>query len=327
MCIYLLSELDLPIRGRTYEEPDEPHVAIVRGTDIDVALDHVDLRPDCRALAVIGAPEEPPDLEILGGRRLFVADPDGDRMRALVEAGEVAGAEVEWYRGPHVPFDRIAAWALPVGAVVLAAGSASVLGRDKLLLEVGGRALVRRAIESAAEGGCQAVHAVYAGERVRAEIGDEAVPVLNPAADSRGPISSIQIGLQSMPEEMAGALVLLGDQPLVGAGTVRRLLRSWRHEGTPPALAADYGDGGQAPLLLDRCLWPDVYELEGPEGDLATMLRSRPGLLGTAPAEGRADDVDTPADYARIVQLFGGDGAGPEAPPGEGAGDGPACPQ
>ncbi|HEX4216010.1 MAG TPA: nucleotidyltransferase family protein [Candidatus Dormibacteraeota bacterium] len=322
-----MSELDLPIRGRTYEEPEEPHIAIVRGSDIDVALDHIDLRPDCRALAVLGAPDEPPDLELLGGRRLFVSDADGDRMRALVEAGEVAGAEVEWYRGPRVPFDRIAAWALPVGAVVLAAGRASVLGRDKLLLEVGGRALVRRAIESATEGGCQTVHAVYADEGVRAEIGDEAVPVLNPEAASRGPISSIQIGLQSMPEDVAGALVLLGDQPLVGAGTVRRLLRCWRQEGTPPALAADYGDGWRPPLLLDRCLWPDVYELRGPEDDLAALLRARPGLLGTAPAEGRADDVDTSDDYARIVQLFGRQGTEPSPPSSNGAAGGPRSPE
>src|SRR5258707_515390 len=124
MSIYLMSDVELPLRGRTYREPEGPHVVVVRGRDIDLALDHLDLRPDCRALAVVGAPPELPDLELLAGRRLFVSDPDGAAMRAMVEAGLTAGAGVEWYLGDP-PQEVLAAWALPVGAVVLAAGAGS----------------------------------------------------------------------------------------------------------------------------------------------------------------------------------------------------------
>src|SRR5438270_12174238 len=77
--VYLMSDLDLPLRDRIYREPDGPHVAVVRGRDLDAALDHLDARPDCRAPAVVGLPAELPDLALLGGRRPPVCD--GARAR------------------------------------------------------------------------------------------------------------------------------------------------------------------------------------------------------------------------------------------------------
>lgn len=299
-----MSDLDLPLRDRIYREPDGPHVAIVRGRDLDVALDHLDARPDCRALAVLGLPREVPDMELLSGRRLLVVDGDRARMREFAEAGMSAGADVEWLHAERPDFNRIAAWALPVGAIVLAAGLATRMGSNKLLLEVGDQPLVRHVIGAASEGGCHIINAVYADEEVRLAIGRSATCVLNPDS-ANGQSSSLRVGLQSMPEEIAGAMVLLGDQPLVGARTVSMLLRAWRREGARPAVAATYGDRSswRPPVLLDRSLWPDVMGQEGDAG-ARLLFEERPELLDTVPAAGRPDDVDTPDDYARILHLF-----------------------
>lgn len=48
-----MSDIELPIRGRTYREPEGPHSVVVRGRDIEPALQHVAARHDCRSLAVI----------------------------------------------------------------------------------------------------------------------------------------------------------------------------------------------------------------------------------------------------------------------------------
>jgi CTP:molybdopterin cytidylyltransferase MocA len=302
--VYLMSDLDLPLRDRIYREPDGPHVAVVRGRDLDAALDHLDARPDCRALAVIGLPREVPDLELLNGRRLLVVDGDRARMREFAEAGMAAGADVEWLHAERPDFHRVAAWALPVGAIILAAGAASRMGRNKLLLQVGDHVLVRHVIEAATEGGCHVINAVYADEAVRETIGSAATCVLNPDP-KRGQSSSIRVGLQSLPEEIAGALIMLGDQPLVGSRTVGMVLRAWRREGGRPAAAASYGDRGswRPPVLLDRSLWPEVMSLDGDSG-ARQLFEDRPELLDTVPAAGRPDDIDTPDDYARIVHLF-----------------------
>jgi CTP:molybdopterin cytidylyltransferase MocA len=302
--VYLMSDLDLPLRDRVYREPSEPHVVVVRGRDLEAALDHLDARPDCRALAVIALPEEVPDLALMAGRRLLVCDGDRARMREFAEAGLEAGAEVEWLNSDHPEFDRLATWALPVGAVVLAAGAGSRMGSNKLLLDAGGQPLVCHVIEAASEGGCHLVNAVYSTEEVRAAIGSSATCVLNPDA-ATGQASSLKVGLQSMPEDMAGALVMLGDQPLVGSRTVGILLRAWRREGARPALAAAYGErrDWQPPVLLDRSLWPELVALTGDTG-ARPLFDRRPELLDTVVASGRPDDVDTPEDYAKIVHLF-----------------------
>jgi molybdenum cofactor cytidylyltransferase len=302
--VYLMSDLDLPMRGRTYREPDGPHVTIVRGRDLDAALDHLDARPDCRALAVVGLPPELPDLSLLAGRRLLVNDPDRPRVRDFVQAGLEAGADPEWLISSEPELDRIVAWALPVGALILAAGMGTRMGRNKLLLDVGGQPLVKHVIDAAAEGGCYVVNVVYSDEAVRERIGSTVACVANPDASS-GQASSIRIGLQSLPEELAGALIMLGDQPLVGSRTVAMLLRAWRREGARPATAATYGsaEGWRPPLVVDRSLWPDLMELQGDEG-ARVLFRERPDLLDTVLSGGRPEDVDTPEDYANIVRLF-----------------------
>src|SRR5262249_35804955 len=121
----------------------------------------------------------------------------------------------------------------------------------------------------------------------------------------RGQSSSLRVGLQSLPEEIAGALVMLGDQPLVGARTVDMLLRGWRREGPPPAVAASDGDPGswRPPVLLDSSPWPEAMSVEGDQG-AGQLFGERPERLDTVPAAGRPDDIDTPEDYARIVHLF-----------------------
>jgi molybdenum cofactor cytidylyltransferase len=178
------------------------------------------------------------------------------------------------------------------------------MGSNKLLLDMAGQPLVRHVLEAASEGGCHLVHVVYGDEAVREAIGGAAYCVYNPDA-AAGQSTSLQAGLQSLPEDMAGALVMLGDQPLVGSRTVNLLLRAWRREGARPAVAAAYGERSswRPPVLLDRSLWSDVMALDGDAG-ARQLFEARPELLDTVLAAGRPDDLDTPEDYAKIVHLF-----------------------
>lgn len=303
MSVFVMGDLDLPIRGRTYREPDGPHSMVVRGRDLDAALQHLASRDDCRSVAVVGLPDEVPDINPLIGRRLLLVDGDSGRLRHFAEVAIRAGIEVEWIRSARPPFERLAAALLPVGGVVLAAGRSSRMpGSQKLLLDIDGVPMVRHVFEAASEGGCHQTVVVYAEEDVRRAIDGRAELVFNAKA-STGMASSLQVGLKAMRPEIEGAMVLLGDQPLVGSRTVATLLRAWRREGSRPAVATSQDDGWAPPVVLSRELWAEIFKLKGDAG-ARQVLHGRPELLDVVPAPGRPDDIDTPDDYAKIVRLF-----------------------
>jgi len=303
--IFVMSDLELPIRGRTYREPDGPHSVVVRGRDIDAALQHAAAREDCRAVAIIGLPARDPDLTVMARRKLFLVDADGVRLRDFAEIAIRADADVEWIRSATPPFDRLADALLPVGAVVLAAGSSTrMAGSDKLLLEFDGRPMIKSVIEAASDGGCHQILVVYSSNEVMQAVGRDAELIHNPRA-STGMASSLQVGLRALRSDMEAALVLLGDQPMVGSRTVAALLRAWRQEGSRPAVAVSRGEGGKwaPPVVLARELWDQLMTLKGDAG-ARQVLDHRPDLVDTVPSLDRLDDVDTPEDYANIVKLF-----------------------
>ena len=304
LSVFVMGDLDLAVRGRTYREPDGRHSMVVRGRDLDAGLQHIVARNDCRSVAVVGLPEQVPDLSPLVGRRLLLVDGDSGRLRDFAETAIRAGIEVEWIRSARPPFERLAAALLPVGGIVLAAGQSSRMpGSQKLLLDIDGTPMVRHVYEAASEGGCHQTVVVYAEDDVKRAIDGRGELVFNPKAHT-GMASSLRAGLKAMRAEIEATVILLGDQPLVGSRTIAKLLRAWRREGSRPAVAVSQGkDGWAPPVVLARELWGQLLALRGDAG-ARQVLHGRPELLDIVPAPGRPDDIDTPDDYAKIVRLF-----------------------
>ena len=256
-------------------------------------------------LAVVGLPAVIPDIAVLKGRKVIAVDADSARLHDFAEAALKVGADVEWIRAARPSSERLAATLLPVGAVILAAGASSRMGgTQKLLLEFDGRPMVRHAMEAASEGGCHQVVVVYATDDVRDVVDGDAELVHNPDA-AAGMSTSLRVGLKALRGDMEAALVMLGDQPLVGSRSVAALLRSWRREGSRPAVAMAGGEKPRwtPPVVISRELWPELEALQGDAG-ARQLLDAHPELLDVVPAAGRHDDIDTPDDYAKIVRLF-----------------------
>src|SRR5437899_4162602 len=208
LSVFVMGDLDLAIRGRTYREPEGPHSMVVRGKDLDAGLQHIAARSDCRSVAVVGLPEQVPDLSALVGRRLLLVDGDSGRLRNFAEVAIRAGIEVEGIRAARPPFERLAAALLPVGGIVLAAGKSSRMpGSQKLLLDIDGVPMVRHVFEAASEGGCPLTVVVYAEEDVRRAIDGRAELVYNAKAHT-GMASSLRAGLKAMRPEIEGAVIL-----------------------------------------------------------------------------------------------------------------------
>ena len=187
-----------------------------------------------------------------------------------------------------------------VAGVVLAAGASSRLGTNKLLIEVGGEAVVRRTARRALEGGLAPVIVVlgFEADRVaRALEGMDVTLAVNP--DHAGGMHlSLRTGIGRVPADCEAAVVLLADMPLVTSAMSAGLVARFR-DGAEPLVISRYGDVQAPPTLYARRLFPALAEADEAAGrrivrdhrDEAAAMEWPPALLA---------DLDHPGDVDRL---------------------------
>jgi len=195
-----------------------------------------------------------------------------------------------------------------VAGVVLAAGTSSRMGRNKLLLEVAGQSVLRRAVVTAVEAGLDPVLVVlgHESERARAEVDSlRCEVVLNPDFQE-GIHSSLRTGIAAVPARCVAAVVLLADMPLVEARMIRTLVQ--RHEAERPALVvSDYEGVDAPPILYDRRLFGELRVLEG-EGCGKRVVKRHTAEAVRIRWPARAlTDLDRPEDVERVRAELGGE--------------------
>ena len=196
-----------------------------------------------------------------------------------------------------------------VAGVVLAAGSSSRMGVNKLVLPLGGTTVLRRAVATASDAGLDPVLVVlgHEAERARAELaGLACTPVVNPD-HARGINTSLRAGIRAVPEGAAGAVVLLADMPFVTAEMVRAVVARFR-AGEAPLVVSVYGEVLAPPTLYGRELFPELGALEGEGCGKQVMKRHRARAVEVAWPEAVLGDLDVPADVERARAALEGGG-------------------
>ena len=179
-----------------------------------------------------------------------------------------------------------------VVGLVLAAGAGRRFGGPKAVVELEGERLVDRAVRVLAEGGISGPY-VVSGSVALTVAG--AVVVENPDWAS-GMASSLRAGLDALPADADGALVVLVDHVGLTGAAVRRVADS----ATGPAslVAATYGARQGHPVLLGRDWWPEVRATARGDQGARAVLAAHPDVL--VPVEcsdvASAADVDRPSD-------------------------------
>ena len=190
----------------------------------------------------------------------------------------------------------------PVAGLVLAAGSSSRLGTNKLLVELRGEPLVRRAALGALAAGLSPVIVVIGFESARVARALTGVPVTivtNPRHDEGLP-SSLRTGLAAVPLDCAGALVLLPDMPLVTPPMLTELVARFRGSGAPLVISL-YGDTAAPPTLYSRALFAAL--IAAPDGGREVVRAHRSEAAVVRHSAALLVDVDVPADLTRLRTL------------------------
>lgn len=188
-----------------------------------------------------------------------------------------------------------------VRAVVLAAGAGRRFGGLKLEARIGGKPVLQHVLDTLAEAGLANPIVVVSGDGPAGIEWRDAELVPNPDP-GRGLASSLQLGwswaMARVPPAEA-VLLVLGDQPLLRADVVRRIVAE-PLDPARPLIATRYTDtAARNPVRIE----PEADELvAGGFGDmgLAPSLSEHPELVRFLDAAGGNPDIDRRADLQAV---------------------------
>ena len=184
--------------------------------------------------------------------------------------------------------------------VLLAAGGSRRFGRPKQLARVDGETLLRRMARVALAGhpaGCVVVLGAHA-TRLRRELAGLAVRIVVNARWRDGLSRSLAAGVDALPADARGMLVLLADQAALGPAELELLVAAWRRS-PRRIVAARVSDTLGPPAILPRTAFAAIKRLRGDQG-ARELLRNPARRTVGIELPAAAIDVDRPPDVVKL---------------------------
>lgn len=185
-----------------------------------------------------------------------------------------------------------------MAAIVLAAGCATRMGSQKVLLELGGRSLVQRAVDAALSSHATKTIVVvgHEAERVRDNLAGRAVTFAVNPDYAAGMSTSLQTGVRAA-GDCDAAIFLLSDQPFASSALLDRLIDLFAKT-RKGVVRPQVGGRPTNPVLMSAALFPELLAQRGDVGGREVVTR-HPGevcLLAWDDCRLIAD-IDSVADY------------------------------
>lgn len=157
-----------------------------------------------------------------------------------------------------------------IAGIVLAAGTSSRMGRNKLIETVRGKPLIAKAVDAAAASRLDPVLVVtgHQADKIAAALGGAPAALVHNKRFEEGLSSSLQAGLAAVPEDCDGAMILLGDMPEITPALIDRLIAAF-HPGAICVATAHKRRGH--PVLWARRFFAELMTLKGDKGAREVM--------------------------------------------------------
>ncbi|MFF0251330.1 NTP transferase domain-containing protein [Micromonospora zamorensis] len=182
--------------------------------------------------------------------------------------------------------------------LVLAAGASVRLGEAKQLLPYRGRTLLDATLDLARSCGFDQLLVTVGGAAsgIRDQVDLAGCQVVENPAFSTGCGSSVSTAARAVDPRADALVLLLGDQPGVRAADVRRVAAA-----ATPLAVCRYANGLGHPFRIGRAVLPELYDLHGDKA-VWKLLHSGRHPVTEVPVDGPVPiDVDTRADYQRLL--------------------------
>jgi xanthine dehydrogenase accessory factor len=155
-----------------------------------------------------------------------------------------------------------------IAGIVLAAGISSRMGRNKLVENVHGKPLVRRAVDAALASRLDPILVVTGHEsgKIASALAGIPVTLVHNDGYGEGLSSSLKAGIAAVPQDCDGAMILLGDMPGISQDLIDRLIAAFDPlQGRAICVACARGQRGH-PVLWSRAFFGTITALAGDKG-------------------------------------------------------------
>lgn len=191
-----------------------------------------------------------------------------------------------------------------IAALLLAAGRSSRMGRNKLVMELRGKALVTHVADQALAAGFADVIVVtgHQADAVHQALAGRPVTWVHNPLYEQGMASSLKAGIGALLPTIDALLVCLGDMPRVGAAQMQDIARAYDPAGGHTICVPIFQGQRGNPVLFGRRHFAEMQALEGDRGARSLLVRHADRICPVPMADdGVLVDVDTPESFTRIT--------------------------
>jgi molybdenum cofactor cytidylyltransferase len=192
-----------------------------------------------------------------------------------------------------------------VAAIILAAGQSRRMGRlNKLTARLGGKPMIRHVVEAALASRATPTVVVtgHQANAVREALdGTDVTFVANPRF-AAGLSTSLAAGIAALPEDCDGALVLLGDMPLINGAMIDRLVDKFVETGSRTIVLATFNGKRGNPVLWPRQFFERLQTISGDVGARHLVGENTELTSAVELGEAAGRDIDTPQMLREAIE-------------------------
>lgn len=188
-----------------------------------------------------------------------------------------------------------------VAGILLAAGSSTRMGENKMLLPLDDETVLRRAARTAKESGLDPVVVVTGFQAAEAEsqVAGLGCRIVHNPEHEVGIHTSVTAGIAGLPDDVRATVVMLADMPFVTAEMLAALIETYRTGDAPLVISRYGGEVNAPPQLYDRALFGELSTMQRRCGREVIQRHRDEAVQLDWPAAALAD-MDTPEDYERV---------------------------
>ena len=190
-----------------------------------------------------------------------------------------------------------------ISGVILAAGSASRMGKTKQLLPFEGTTLLGQVIKNAKKSALHEIIIVlgHKADKISQTLNHSKIKIVRNKDFLKGQSTSLIKGLENVSIDCDAAMFILGDQPLVKAPVINTLINAFETSSAQIVIPY-YKERRGNPVTLARSIFDSLTSLTDDRGARALFDEFKESILKVQiPDSGILIDVDTMDDYERLI--------------------------